>query len=205
MNVNKTQGNPDMNIKKYQCRNNIEDDAHILNSCELNHKLITLRQNDHLVSKIAKELKTNYSSTEVWIGRHWRLDLQLLKPDITMTIEGHCYIIEVTCPYETSLNQQRARNKFEKYKPLLKDLAQVNCNSWEVISLVFDSLGTVDSNTNKSLNKLKLMKQKTALQMTVMKGSVNIIHNHLGREDFKKRKWCWKYIVYILYMKNDNH
>ena len=129
MNVNKTQGNPDMNIKKYQCRNNIEDDAHILNSCELNHKLITLRQNDHLVSKIARELKTNYSSTEVWIGRHWRLDLQLLKPDITMTIEGHCYIIEVTCPYETSLNQQRARNKFEKYKPLLKDLAQVNCNS----------------------------------------------------------------------------
>ena len=129
MNVNKTQGNPDMNIKKYQCRNNIEDDAHILNSCELNHKLIKLRHNDHLVSKIARELKTNYSSAEVWIRRHWRLDLQLLKPDITMTIEGHCYIIEVTCPYETSLNQQRARNKFEKYKPLLKDLAQVNCNS----------------------------------------------------------------------------
>ena len=178
-----------MNIKKYKCRNNIENDAHILNSCELNHKSVTLRHN-HLVSKIAKELKTNYSSAKVWIDRHWGLDLQLLKPDITRTDEGHCYIIEITCPYETSLNylQQRAHYKLEKYKPPLKDLAQVNCNSREVISFVFGSLGTIDSNMNKSFKKLKVMKHKTALQMIVMKGSVNIIHKHLGRNDFEKRK-----------------
>ena len=144
------------------------------------------------MSKIAKELKTNYSSAKVWIDRHWGLDLQLLKPDITMTNEGRCYIIEVTCPYETSLNylQQRAHNRAEKYKPLLKNLAQVNCNSREAISLVLGSLGTIDSNTNESLKKLKLIKHKTALQMSVMKGSVNIIHNHLRRDDFEKRKRC---------------
>ena len=58
-----------------------------------------------------------------------------------------------------------------KYKPLLNELSQVNYSSGEIISLVFSSLGTKISNTNKNLKKLHLSKQKDTLPMTVTKGS----------------------------------
>ena len=97
--VNKTWGNPDMSDKQWKCKSGIEDDTYILNSCKSNYKLITL-WHDHLVAKIAKEPNNSYDSAEIWMERHWRSDLQLVKPDITMIKDGHCYIIEVTCPYE---------------------------------------------------------------------------------------------------------
>ena len=84
--VNKTRGNPDLTAKRCKCRKSIEDDAHILNSCEFNHKLI-IKRHDHLVSKIAKELKREHPTAAVWIERQWRQGLQLVKPDITMINE----------------------------------------------------------------------------------------------------------------------
>ena len=70
----------------------------------------------------------------------------------------------------------------------MQDLQQVDCQSGEIISLVIGSLGTITSWTNAELRKLKLCKHKEALQMTVIKGSVNILHHHLRRDDFERRK-----------------
>ena len=103
-----------------------------------------------------------------------------------MINERHCIIIEFTCPYESSIKylDQRAQDKVNKYRPLLQDLQQVDCQSGEIISQVIGSLGTITSWTNAELRKLKLSKHKEALQMTVIKGSVNILNHHLQRDDF---------------------
>ena len=153
--MNKTRGNLDLLVKQCKCGKSIEDDAHIINNCELNHNLI-IKRHDHLVNKMAKELKREHSSATIWVERHWRINLQLVKPDITMIDRGHCYIIELMCPYETSMKylDQQVQDKVEKYKPLLKDLKQVDCHSGDVISLVISSLGTIPESTNTQLCKL---------------------------------------------------
>lgn len=89
----------------------------------------------------------------------------MVKPDITMGDRGHCYIIELTCPYETSIAylDQRAQDKMNKYKPLFKDLKQLDCHSGEIISLVIGSLGTITNWTNTQLCQLKLRKIKEVL------------------------------------------
>ena len=38
----------------------------------------------HIVRKIAKELKNTHNTDNIWIERHWRSNLKLLKLDITM-------------------------------------------------------------------------------------------------------------------------
>ena len=100
-----------MSLKQCKCRKAIEDNSHIVNSCEYNHKLITLRH-DHLVGKIAKELKRSHKEAEILVERHWQQDLQLVKPDITLVKDGHSKIIEVTCRYESSIEylEQRPRD-----------------------------------------------------------------------------------------------
>ena len=148
-----------------------------MKSCELNQKLI-IQRHDHLKGKIPKKLKRGNPTETVWIERHWRQELQLVKPDITMIDKGHCSIIKLTCPYETSIAylDQRAQDKVVKYKPLLKDLKQVDCHCDEIISLVISSLGTISNWTNTQLCQLKLRKFKEALQMTVIKDNVNILN-----------------------------
>ena len=47
-------------------------------------------------------------------------------------------------------------------------------------------MGTIPERTNERLKKLKLMKQHEALQMTIMKGSINTLNNCFRRDDFKK-------------------
>ena len=108
-----------------------------------------------------------------------------------MTHNRHCYTIEIRCPYECIVEylDQRARDKVQKYKPLLKELSQVNCNTGKVISLVIGAMGTITDTTNKQLKQLKLTRQKEALQITVIKGSVNILNHHFRRDDFDKRGW----------------
>ena len=107
-----------------------------------------------------------------------------------MIDRGHYYIIKLPCPYErsTAYLDQRAHDKVEKYKPFLKDLTQVHGHSGEVISFVIGSLGTIPTWTNKQLSRLKLSKFKEALQMTVIKGSVNVLNYHLRHNDFNKRR-----------------
>ena len=83
---------------------------------------------------------------------------------------------------------QRAQDKVTKYQPLLQDLQQVDCQSGEIISLVIGLLGTITSWTNAELRKSKLSKHKEALQMTIIKSSVNILNHHLRRHDFQRRK-----------------
>ena len=142
--INKTRGNSDISVKRSKYGKSIEDDTLILNNCELNHQFI-VKRHDHLLGKIAKELKRSNKTATVWIEKHWRQDQQLVKPDNTMVVDEHCKIVEVTCPYETNIDylNQEAQDKINKYKPLLNELNQVECDSGEVISLVIGCLGTI--------------------------------------------------------------
>ena len=73
-----------------------------------------------------------------------------------------------------------------KCKALLKDVKQVDCHSCEIISLVIGSLGTILNWTNTELRGFKLSRFKEALEITVIKGSVNILNQHLRHSDFNK-------------------
>ena len=73
----------------------------------------------------------------------------------------------------------------EKYQQLLEDdeIQQVQCTKGEVIPIIIDT-ETITETTNKDLQKLQLQEQGDALQMTIATGTVNILNNHLGRNDF---------------------
>ena len=59
-----------MNMKKCKrCRQNkIEDDTHILATCDHNKDLITKRH-DYVVKMIAKELMSNHQHASIWRER----------------------------------------------------------------------------------------------------------------------------------------
>ena len=61
-----------------------------------------------------------------------------------------------------------------------------------MISIVIGAVGTITESTNTNLKRLGLTKQRDVMQMTVMKGSVNILNAHLkpteDRPARKKRK-----------------
>ena len=187
--MNKTRGETDiLNRKCRQCKREIEDDHHILNKCRANEGLITKRH-DYLVKKIAKELQKKDKANKVWLERSWRKGREIVRLDITVAKDGHCQIMQATCPYEVSREylQSRGEEKINKYKGLIQnELNQVECSSGEVLSIVIDTLGAMLERTNESLKKLKLTKHCAAFQMTAIKGSVSILNSHLRRDDFKK-------------------
>ena len=115
--INKTRGRSDMEEKRCrQCCSETEDGQHILSKCELNRKLIQERH-DRLVNEIGKELKIKYPNRKVQGERTWRRGAGLIKPDITTVDEnGHCIIIELTCPCESIVEylQQRKVEKERK-------------------------------------------------------------------------------------------
>ena len=133
----------------------------------------------HLEGKTLK-LKKLHNTADTWVQRHWRQDLYLIKPNITIVKDEHCTIIKVTCSYESSIKylHQRTHDKVLKYKPLLNELSQVN--------YYFGSLGTITDSTNKSLRKPKITKQKESPQLPVIKGSCKIMHKHFWFHDFEK-------------------
>ena len=115
---------------------------------------------------------------------------ELLGPDITMVENDEVTIIEVTISYETHNQylEQRRQDKINKYEKLLLEdgLLQVQCNKGRIVPIVIGALGTIIDSTNKDLHHVKLQKQRDALQVIVVAGSVSIIKNHLRREDFHK-------------------
>ena len=174
--INKTRGRTDMEEKKCRkCHLKIEDDQHILSTCEYNKKLIQERHN-RLVDKIGKELKSKYLNGKIQLERSWQLGTELVKPDITTVDEnGHCILIEVTCPYETSTEylRQRKTEKEQKYRYLIKDeLWQVGASTGEVIAIIIGAMGTILEDSHKSLKKIEIVEQCNALQMTAMNSSV---------------------------------
>ena len=183
--VNKTRGIQERQTKI--CRRcklrEIEDDMNILAKCTFNKDLIT-NSHDHLVRKIAKELKKAHPNGNNWCERS---GTELMRPGFKMVNGDRVSIIEVTLPYETSeeyLEKQRSEKK-TKYKQLVEEeLHHAQCTEGEVIPIVTGELGTMTKNTIADLKRLNLTKQKDALQMTTATGSVNIINNHLRRHDF---------------------
>ena len=186
--TNKIRGIRDRQLKICKRCNSgeVEDDMHILARCTFNKNLITKRH-DHLVHKIAKELRNTHPEANIWCERSWRSGTELMRPDITMVNGEKLSIVEVTLPYEISegyLEKWRSEKK-AKYKRLVEEeLQQTQCTEGETIPIVIGALGTMTKQTLADLKHLKLTKQKDALQMTIARGSINIINNHLRRQDF---------------------
>lgn len=94
----------------------------------------------------------------------------------------------MTIPYEINNSDltQRRMDKNRKYEWLTQptELSQVECLEGEVIPIVIGTIGTMNQETVNDLNKLKLETQKDPLQMTVVKGSIDILNAHFKRHDF---------------------
>ena len=186
--INKTRGIQDRQLKICKRCNSgeVEDDVHILARCTFNKNLITKRH-DHLVHKIAKELKNTHPEANIWCERSWRSGTELMRPDIAMVNREKVSIVEVTLPYETSEEylEKRRSEKKAKYKRLVEEeLQQTQFTEGEIIPIVIGALGTMTIQTLADLKHLKLTKQKDAFQTTIATGSINIINNHLRRQDF---------------------
>ena len=187
--VNKTRGIPNIELKKCnRCNNNkIEVDAYLLPAGTMNQGLISKRH-DYVVNKIAKELKKNHPQAKVFRERGWRSGTELLRTDITLIEVSQTKITEVTIPYEINNSDltQRRMDKNRKYEWLTQptELSQVECLEGEVIPIVIGTIGTMNQETVNDLNKLKLETQKDPLQMTVVKGSIDILNAHFKRHDF---------------------
>ena len=52
-----------------------------------------------------------------------------------------------------------------------------------MVSIVIASMDTIPDRTNK---EVKTDKKQEALQMAIMKGSVNILNSHFRRDDLRK-------------------
>ena len=152
----------------------------ILARCTFNKNLITKRH-DHLVHKIAKELRNTHPEANIWCERSWRSGTELMRPDIAMVNGEKVSIVEVTLPYEISeeyLEKLRSEKKAKYQRLVEEELHQTQCTEGEMTN------GTMTKQTLADLKHLKLTKQKDALQMTIATGSINIINNHLRRQDF---------------------
>ena len=175
--VNNTRGVPNIQPKKCtECNNNkIEDDAHILSTCIMNHGLISKRHN-LVVNKIAKELLKNHPKAKVFRERGWRSETELLGVDMTLIDNKQCKTIEVSIPYEVSNSylQQMRMEKKRIYKRLTQstELTQVECIEGEVIPIVIGAFGTMIQDTVNDLKKLKLHIQKDAQQKMVAMGTM---------------------------------
>ena len=162
---------------------------HILAACDQIKDQITKRH-DYGVKKIVKELMSNQQHPT-----RKNLERKIMEDRYGTAATGHNHvendevttIIEVTILYETSNQylEQRRHDRINKYeKILLEDgLLQVECNKERIVPIVIGALGNFTDSTNKDLYHLKLQKQHDVLQMIVATGFVNIINNHLRRED----------------------
>ena len=90
----------------------------------MNDGLISKRHG-YVVKKIAKELRKKDDNGTIWVERAWRYGRELWRPYITIIRDNHFTLVEVTCPYETSIRylNQRSEKKKQKYDQLIS-LAQ---------------------------------------------------------------------------------
>lgn len=99
----------------------------------------------------------------------------------------------------TQYLNQRFEEKKQKYQRLIKkELNQAEYTTGEVIFLVIGALGTITEITNTNLKKLWLTKHREALQMTVIKGSANILNTHLKTTDDKPTRKRQKAVRYYI-------
>ena len=166
-----------------RCMKVPETDIHILSECPLNKNVISKRHN-LLARKIAKELKKSHPTADIWQERTWQIDQERLKPDITMILQEKAYFIELTVPYEKSLDtlKRREDEKEEKYKTMtvenIPELSQRGVQSTEVIGIAVGATGVITNQTHKKLKTLKIGPQRRNLQLMALSLTADVWQIH---------------------------
>ena len=112
--MSKPRGEADMRLRKCrQCKEEPEDDQHILNKSRFNKGLMTKRH-DYLIRKIRRELMKINTNAKIWVERTWRNERELVRPDKAMVDnKKHSTVVEVTCRYvhqrNTFFNEKRKK------------------------------------------------------------------------------------------------
>ena len=112
--MSKPRGEADMRLRKCrQCKEEPEDDQHILNKSRFNKGLMTKRH-DYLIRKIRRELMKINTNAKIWVERTWRNERELVRPDKAMVDNKKpSTVVEVTCRYvhqrNTFFNEKRKK------------------------------------------------------------------------------------------------
>lgn len=150
--------------------------------CHLTKAAVSRRHN--LVrDKIAKELKRGGS--EVHKEKTYRIGTKRFQPDITVHTDHETLLVELTVPYEQSIEylNKRFQDKKEYYEPLLK--ADSGCfpqgRKVRVVPIVIGCTGTILEDTKANLKDLKILSRAKYFQMIAMGESTRIWSTHMQR------------------------
>jgi hypothetical protein len=183
-NIRTTRGVDDRAVK--MCRNGCgqaETDLHVLTSCRKTRDAISRRHN--LVrDKIAKELRKN--SCRVLLEHTWLVGARRYRPDITVDRGSERFFVEVTIPYEQSMDylKQRVSEKRDYYLALTDPVngAVPEGMTAKVVPIVIGCTGTIITETKNALKSLNLFKHVHSLQMISVAESARIWNHHVRRK-----------------------
>ena len=181
--INQHRGNKDANKSCRRCGKTAETDLHILNECVYT-KEMQMKRHNKIAQKIGSYLIKN-KFKKVWHERTWRIDLENFKPDITAIKEKTMYFIEITCPYEKSIEvlKTRSQEKVYKYRKLTIENLKYDFQEVETtktIAVAIGSGGTVaDCTINSICTELNLPKKCiTDIQKLALIWSAKIVKFH---------------------------
>jgi hypothetical protein len=137
-------------IKCRRCQRSAETDMHVLNECVCNKNAISQRHNK-IALKLGKDL-TN-AGWDVQLERTHVIDQERFKPDITAKKEDKTLFLDITVPYEKSIEylQQREREKEIKYEPLRR------LNPDETTIIMAIAIGTAGTTRKETCEKLRTL------------------------------------------------
>ena len=134
-----------------------------------------------MVDKLSKDIKRKYPAAVVLREKPFVLNQRKLQPDITWIESKTTKIVEVTVPYETSIQYLESRNVAKRLKyQILLDTGKIQ----QIDTVVIGALGTVTRGNASTINRLGMITTIKQMQMIAMNESANIAHNHLKSTDF---------------------
>ena len=126
-------------------------------------------------------MKLAHPEAAIQRERTWRVGLENLKPDITMSINGKLTFVEVTIPYEKDsdvLNRRESEKEHKYSKLTAAELEMEDIHETETIGIAIGAAGTINKSTVEKLKKLGIARHAKALQMIAMHYSSTIWKIH---------------------------
>ena len=133
---------------------------------------------EHVPEKVLENQETKI----LWdfpIQTDHRLDHN--KPDLIVfhKKERECWIIDVACPFDTRI-KKKENEKRENYHDLKMEIKKLwKCKNVSVTPIVIGALGTIGTNFEKCLKKIRMEEYKDVMQKACILGTARILRKVL--------------------------
>lgn len=196
LNENRGRNTENKEIRRCRkCKKTTETDLHVLNECSATKDMRTKRHNK-VCDVIAKQVcKDDWRKVR---EKRWRVEIpegeavagdtgqRHVQPDISVERDGQLTWIEVTCPYEKSLETlaTRENEKYKKYSWIKPEYLNCNINEIQLHTVAIGSCGTISKATMQKLKKIGVNQSGAKkIQLTVMLNSADIVNTHMSHDD----------------------